>query len=147
MKTILTLLFLCLSTILFSQIKGVNFSNAVINTNPELTSVTFPYETLVLFEENFYVKTFANTVKGYNHAVNYAYNIVIQNGLDFYNPNYRDEVTYDSYIKGPFDYNSVDISLLVGNTEIIKVWEINGYYIIFACNSQNRYVAFEKLNK
>ena len=114
------------------QINGIDFKKAILSNSPKFGNSEIPYEQLLKQDPNYggYIIYFKLTPVGLKHCIEKLRSLIYDNKLDFSKPNSLNDELYASGVNGITDYENLCNSLILGNSEITKSWQLdNGYSI------------------
>lgn len=102
-----------------SPIKGVDFNKA---KNPD-DNIEFPFEQLIKIDVG-YAISFTRTPVGLKHCFEKVKSILYDNNKSFSAPD-RDDVLLASYVEGIEDFEHLNLSLQIGDSEVVKGWDLS----------------------
>jgi hypothetical protein len=145
MKKILFIaVLICVSCLAQSQIKGVDLSTAKYLMS--FTNMGEVEETECLVynkadnEDKYYFYLFANTPVGLKHCIGKIGTLMSENDLDFEKPNVKDNCLYQA---GTTGFEDLSASLISGNSEIQKIWEVvSGWRMTLTLTNNIRVIMF-----
>ena len=103
------------------------------------------------FEEWYYVEESPmfiylvdHNAVGIKHAYDETFEVLDNAGLDWSNPDI-DKSYLASYIDSKFDYGSLSTSINVGGSEVVMIWDHEGYRIAISLKEDHRGVFIIKM--
>ena len=140
MKKVSALAIILLSIVLlpcYGQVKGVDFTTAILWSSIADDDDPMLYEVLLGDEDGNYVLLFEQTPVGYKHCLDKAKRILSDNGKSFSKDRIVDDVMYPSNVEGLTDYQRMPHELMMSKAEVVLSWQLTDeYHLRVFCNDE-----------